>query len=380
MLDSLLLRLAREAALPAGGALAVDRLRFAQSVTDAIAGHPRIRLRREEARSVPDGLVVVASGPLTSAALADNLSRITGEEYLYFYDAISPTIDAESIDRNIVFAGSRYGRGQVQEGDYLNCPMNREEYEAFIDELLAAERHLPRPFEAQVLKGVRSPGAAWFEGCLPVEVLASRGRQTLAFGPLRPVGLRDPRTGRRPYAVVQLRRENASGTLYSLVGFQTTLTQRAQGEVFRRIPGLGSARFVRFGQMHRNTFLNAPRLMRPTLQLRWRDDLLLAGQIIGVEGYLGNIATGALAGLNAARISTGRTPIDLPRTTMLGALIHQITTADAAMFQPVKAALGLLEPLASPPTQARARSLAYGDRSRTTLRQRLLSEQDIFPA
>ncbi len=372
-LGSLLLRVARQSALPAGGALAVDRSLFAQSVTRAIESHPRIRLRREEARSIPDGLGVIASGPLTSPALASALAQLTGEGHLYFYDALSPIVEGESIDRTVAYSASRYGRGQADEGDYLNCPLDRDEYEAFVNALLSAERHAPRSFETAVLKGVKGGASPFFEGCLPVEVIAERGRDSLAFGPLRPVGLRDPRTGKRPHAVVQLRRENVSGSLYNLVGFQTTLAVSAQRDVFRMIPGLERAEFSRFGQMHRNTFVNAPRLLGPTLQLRGRDRVLLAGQITGVEGYLGNIATGLLAGLNASLIAQGRPALELPATTMLGGLCQYITRADPGTFQPMKANLALLEPLADSPRGKPQRGAAYADRSVSCLAEALLS-------
>jgi methylenetetrahydrofolate--tRNA-(uracil-5-)-methyltransferase len=367
-LGSLLLRKAREAALPAGGALAVDRIMFAEGVTKAIEGHPRIHVQREEARVVPEGLAVIASGPLTSPALAADLARWTGEDHLYFYDALAPIVEAESIDLTVAFRASRYGRGQGEEGDYLNCPLDRDEYEHLVDALLSAERHAPRKSEA-LERGVLAGAGTYFEGCLPVEEIAARGRDSLAFGPLRPVGLRDPRTGRRPHAVVQLRQDNAAATLYNLVGFQTTLTMRAQQDTFRMIPGLERARFIRFGQMHRNTFVNAPRVLRPTLQVRARDQLLLAGQITGVEGYLGNIGTGLLAGMNAALVGQGILPAELPTTTMLGALCRYITQAEARSFQPMKANLGLLDPLIDRPNGRPQRGTAYALRSSQTLAQ-----------
>ena len=366
-LGSLLLREARAAALPAGGALAVDRLHFTEGVTRAIESHPRIAVIREEAREVPEGLVVIASGPLTSPALSSELARLAGEEHLYFFDALSPIVEAETIDLGIAFRASRYGRGQELAGDYLNCPLDAAEYEAFVDALLSAERIELREFEGAIRDGVRAGLDRFFEGCLPVEIIAERGRQALAFGPLRPVGLRDPRTGRRPHAVVQLRQDNAAGSLYNLVGFQTNMSEEAQRRVLRMIPGLAQARFARYGQMHRNTFVNAPRLLRPTLQLRGRDDLLMAGQLTGVEGYLGNIATGLLAGLNAARLAHGSQPIVLPPTTMLGALCRYVTEAEPKTFQPMKANLGLLEPLPVRPRGRPDRGKAYAERSANTL-------------
>ncbi len=246
----------------------MDRVRFSEGVTRAIVSHPRIEVVREEARAVPEGLVVIASGPLTSPALSSELARLAGEEHLYFFDALSPIVEAETIDLGIAFRASRYGRGQELEGDYLNCPLDAAEYEAFVDALLSAERIELREFEGAIREGVRAGMDRFFEGCLPVEIIAERGRQALAFGPLRPVGLRDPRTGKRPHAVVQLRQDNAAGSLYNLVGFQTNMSEEAQRRVLRMIPGLAQAQFARYGQMHRNTFVNAPRLLRPTLQLR----------------------------------------------------------------------------------------------------------------
>jgi methylenetetrahydrofolate--tRNA-(uracil-5-)-methyltransferase len=366
-LGSLLLREARAAAVPAGGALAVDRLRFSEGVTRAIGSHPRIAVIREEARAVPEGLVIIASGPLTSPDLSTELARLAGEEHLYFFDALSPIVEAESIDLGVAFRASRYGRGQEPAGDYLNCPLDASEYEAFVDALASAERIELREFEGAIRDGVRAGMDRFFEGCLPVEIIAERGRQALAFGPLRPVGLRDPRTGKRPHAVVQLRQDNAAGSLYNLVGFQTNLSEEAQRRVLRMIPGLAGARFARYGQMHRNTFVNAPRLLRPTLQMRRREDLLLAGQLTGVEGYLGNIATGLLAGLNASRLAHGSRPIVLPATTMLGALCRYVTEAEPKTFQPMKANLGLLEPLEIRPRGRPERGMAYADRSAVSL-------------
>jgi methylenetetrahydrofolate--tRNA-(uracil-5-)-methyltransferase len=366
-LGSLLLGLAREAALPAGGALAVDRERFSQAVTSALAGHPRLRLLREEARGLPAEPAIVASGPLTSAALSGALAQALGEDQLYFYDALAPIVEADSIDQTIAFRGSRFGRGQDTEGDYLNCPLDRDEYEAFVEALVNAERVDLRGFEAAVGKGVRSGDGVYFEGCLPVEVIAERGRGSLAFGPLRPIGLKDPRTGRRPHAVVQLRQDNAARTLYNLVGLQTNLTEAAQRKVIRLIPGLAGARFARYGQMHRNTFVNAPRVLEPTLRVRGREALFLAGQITGVEGYLGNIATGLLAGVNVSRYLDGRPLLELPRTSMIGALCRYVTHADGRTFQPMKANLGILEPLLERPRSRPERAGAYAAQSEAAI-------------
>jgi methylenetetrahydrofolate--tRNA-(uracil-5-)-methyltransferase len=345
LLGSYLLSCAENAALPAGGALAVDRNRFSEAVTGAIAQQADIRLVREEVTGIPDGLCVVASGPLTSPQLADALGRLTGEEHLFFYDAIAPIVSADSIDMGIAFRASRYDREQSGEGDYINCPFNEEQYRRFISALLAAERIKLHNFEGEVDGGVTAGAGRFFEGCLPVEVLAGRGENSLAFGPMRPVGLRDPRSGKRPHAVIQLRQDNFTASLYNLVGFQTNLTFTEQEKVFRLIPGLEKAEFVRFGQMHRNTFIASPHLLDETLCFRMRGDLLFAGQLTGVEGYLGSIATGALAGINAARIAAGRIPVCPPRTTMLGALCRYVAQAELESFQPMKANFGLLPEL-----------------------------------
>lgn len=366
-LGSLLLRCAEAAAVPAGGALAVDREVFARSVTEHIAAHPLIEVVREEVTTIPDGPTIIATGPLTAPSLAAEIAALVGEEYLYFYDAIAPMVDAETINMDIAFRASRYGRGEDEDGDYINCPMTREEYERFVDALLTAERIDLRDFERD--------DPQFFEGCLPIEQLAARGREALAFGPMRPVGLRDPRTGRRPYAVVQLRQDNLTGTLYNIVGFQTNLRWGEQKRVLRLIPGLENAEFPRYGQMHRNTFINAPLHLRPTLQFRRRDDLFFAGQITGVEGYVGNIGTGLLAGINAARLVAGCEPWVLPRETMLGALCYYVTHAEPGEFQPMKANFGILPPLDAPPRSKRERQRAYAERAAAAL-EAFLAAQD----
>jgi methylenetetrahydrofolate--tRNA-(uracil-5-)-methyltransferase len=342
-LGSLLLECAEEAALPAGGALAVDREGFAQRVTARIQAHPHIELVREEVQDIPVTPVIIASGPLTSESLSKSIAALSGEEHLFFFDAIAPVIAADSIDLEVAFRASRYGTGDQEEGDYINCPFNKAEYLAFVEALLTAERIELRSFEEAIRDGVKA--GHFFEGCLPVEIIASRGRDSLAFGPMRPVGLTDPRTGRRPWAVVQLRQDNLAGSLYNMVGFQTNLKFPEQRRVLRMIPGLENAEFVRYGQMHRNTFIASPRLLRPSLQHIQRDDLFFAGQITGVEGYMGNIATGALAGINAARLLQGKSLLTLPETSMLGALCHYVTHADLKDFQPMKANFGILPPL-----------------------------------
>jgi len=366
-LGSLLMRCAEETAVPAGGALAVDREAFASRVTEHIANHPNIRLIRKEVTSIPDGPVILATGPLTSPALSAEIAALVGEEHLYFYDAIAPMVDAETINMDIAFRASRYGRGEDEAGDYINCPMTREEYERFVDALLSAELIDLKDFERD--------DPQFFEGCLPVERLAARGREALAFGPLRPVGLRDPRTGKRPYAVVQLRQDNLAGTLYNIVGFQTNLRWGEQKRVLRMIPGLENAEFPRYGQMHRNTFVNSPMHLRPTLQFRDRDDLFFAGQITGVEGYVGNIGTGLLAGINAARLVSGCEPWTLPRETMLGALCYYITHAEPGEFQPMKANFGILPPLDNPPRGKRERQQAYAARAAEAL-EAFLAQQE----
>ncbi len=363
LLGSLVIRCADMHAVPAGGALAVDRDAFSQAVTDAVESHPLITVRREEATHVPVGLpVVVATGPLTAPSLAHAIDELAGHTALYFFDAMAPIVSGETIDMSIAFRQSRYDKssakaGEASEGDYINCPLTKDEYDAFIRAVNDAEKISLREFEQD------DEARRYFEGCLPIEVLAARDAMALAFGPMRPVGLRDPRTGRRPFAAVQLRQDNAAGTLYNLVGFQTNIRWADQERVLRMIPGLGNAEFVRFGQMHRNTFLNSPTLLRPTLQWHDRPDLLFAGQITGMEGYVGSIAGGLLAGLNAWAIYAGRAPIELPRTTMLGALAYYITHADPADFQPMKANFGLLPDLDPPVRDKRRRYVAYAARA-----------------
>jgi methylenetetrahydrofolate--tRNA-(uracil-5-)-methyltransferase len=362
LLGSMLLEAAASAALPAGGALAVDRELFARLVTERIQEHPNIELVREEVKEIPDTPTIIASGPLTSPSLSQSISGLSGEEHLYFFDAIAPVIHAESIDMKIAFRASRYGTGEQEEGDYINCPFTKEEYYAFVDALLTAERIELHDFEKAIKSGVKA--GHFFEGCLPVEIIAERGLDSLAFGPMRPVGLRDPRTGRRPYAIVQLRQDNLAGSLYNLVGFQTNLKFPEQKRVLRMIPGLENAEFMRYGQMHRNTFIASPKLLRPTLQHIQRDDLFFAGQITGVEGYMGNIATGLLAGTNAARLHQNEQPLVLPQTTMLGALCHYVTHADLKDFQPMKANFGILPPLEfAAKNGKRERGKAYAERA-----------------
>lgn len=336
-LDSLLLRLAEQARVPAGHALAVDRERFARSVTEAIESLPGVEIRREEVTRLPgDGVVIVATGPLTSEALAAEISRLTGSDRLYFYDAISPIVYADSLDYSKIFRASRYGKSLEGGADYLNCPLDREEYERFVDALLAAETVTPHIPEDNI---------RYFEACLPIEELARRGRDALRFGPMKPTGLVDPRTGRRPWAVVQLRQENLRADSYNLVGFQNHLRFGEQERVLRMIPGLERAEFVRFGQIHRNTYINAPTLLEATLQLKQEPRILFAGQIAGVEGYVEAIATGLLAGRNAARLARGLPAVAPPPETALGALCRYISGADPRDYQPANMTFDLLPPL-----------------------------------
>jgi methylenetetrahydrofolate--tRNA-(uracil-5-)-methyltransferase len=331
---SALLRIADECAVPAGHALAVDRVEFSRRISEAIAAEPNIRILREEVTRLDDsdGITIVASGPLTSDALSQEIQRITGSGHLAFYDSISPIVEAESIDMDRVYFAARWDKGTP---DYINCPMNREEFDRFLDALLAAEPATKKEWEK----------LEYFEGCLPIEILARRGRDTLRFGPMKPVGLRDPRTGHTPWAVVQLRKENLRADSYNLVGFQNHLKYGEQARVLRLIPGLENARFLRYGQIHRNTYICAPALLDQTLRLRSRPAILFAGQISGVEGYTESIATGLLAGLYASSLFRGDEPVPVPRATALGSLVHYITHADPKHFHPANITFDLLEPL-----------------------------------
>ncbi|HEX2928723.1 MAG TPA: methylenetetrahydrofolate--tRNA-(uracil(54)-C(5))-methyltransferase (FADH(2)-oxidizing) TrmFO [Candidatus Binatia bacterium] len=335
-LDSLVIRVAEAHRVPAGAALAVDREGFSRALTAAIEALSIVRITHHEVREIrDDGIVILASGPLTSPALSEQLAQRLGEEHLYFYDAISPIVSAESIDRDIAFRASRYDKGG---DDYLNLPLTRVEYDRFLEALLAAERVPTHDFERFVP----------FEGCMPIEEMADRGKETLAFGPMRAVGLIDPRTGKRPHAVVQLRQENREKTLYNLVGFQTKMTYPEQRKVFALIPGLANAEFVRLGSLHRNTFINSPLHLLPTLQWRQRATLFFAGQMTGVEGYIESAATGLLAGINAARLVAGKEPVIPPATTALGALLRYITDPERKRFQPMNVNFGLMPPLDVP--------------------------------
>ncbi|MEW6401080.1 MAG: methylenetetrahydrofolate--tRNA-(uracil(54)-C(5))-methyltransferase (FADH(2)-oxidizing) TrmFO [Chloroflexota bacterium] len=374
-LGSMLLECAEAAALPAGGALAVDRELFAHLVTERIQSHPNIQVIREEVKAIPQKPVIIASGPLTSESLSRSIAALSGDEHLFFFDAIAPIVRADSINMQIAFRASRYGTGETDEGDYINCPFTKEEYYSFVRAVQSAERIELRSFEEAIRSGVKA--GHFFEGCLPVEIIAGRGEDSLAFGPMRPVGLRDPRTGRRPYAIVQLRQDNLAASLYNLVGFQTNLKFPEQKRVFRTIPGLENAEFERYGQMHRNTFIASPKLLRPTLQHIDRDNLFFAGQITGVEGYMGNIATGLLAGLNAARLCHHQPLLTLPQETMLGALTHYVTHADLKDFQPMKANFGILPPIeVEGKSGKRQRGQAHAERALVALDNYLLEQHD----
>jgi methylenetetrahydrofolate--tRNA-(uracil-5-)-methyltransferase len=383
-LDSLVMRCADRARVPAGAALAVDRHAFATAVTDAITSHPLVTVMRDEVTAIPaasaaEGPVVIATGPLTSDALSEDIVRFVGAEHLSFYDAISPIVLADSIDYDVVYRASRWGRNVPArderapsadapggapacgvddgQGDYLNCPLDEAQYRAFYAALTTAESATVHDFDK----------AQFFEGCLPVEVMAHRGVDTLRFGPMKPVGLPDPRTGRVPYAVVQLRQDTLAGDHYSLVGFQTQLKWGEQARVLRMIPGLERAEFVRFGMVHRNTYINGPTVLRPTWQTKQRDDLLFAGQVSGVEGYVESAASGLLAGINAARIARGGEPVALPRTTALGALAYYVSHAEAAHYQPTNITFGIMPPLEHPPRRKPARKEALSARALSDL-------------
>ncbi len=356
-LGSLCVPIAEDCAVPAGGALAVDRDKFATAVTDAIRSHPLITVETEQVTAIPtDGVTVVATGPLTAGKLADEIAALNGA--LHFYDAAAPIVSADSIDMTSAFCASRYDREESGEGDYINCPMNKEEYEAFYAALIAAETAPLHEFDTLKV----------YEGCMPVEALARRGADTLRFGPMKPVGLRDPRTGHRPWAVLQLRRENADGTMYNLVGFQTNLKFGEQKRVFGMIPALKNAEFLRYGVMHRNTYLQSPGFLSSDFSVIDRDTLFFAGQMTGVEGYMESAASGLMAGINAARRVKGQPSLTLPRETMMGALAAYVSTPTND-FQPMGANFGILPPLTQPIRDKRQRYAALAARSLSLLEQ-----------
>lgn len=331
-MNSVIIHSADETAVPAGGALAVDRDRFSAKITGKIKQHPLITVKNEEITKLPEGIVVVATGPLTSEGLSEQIKEFNGSDGFYFYDAAAPIVDKATIDMDKVYLKSRYDKGEAA---YLNCPMTKEEFERFYEALIAAEVVPLKTFEKE----------KFFEGCMPIEVMAKRGIKTMLFGPMKPVGLEDPKTGQRPYAVIQLRQDNAAASLYNIVGFQTHLKWGEQKRVFRMIPGLENAEFVRYGVMHRNSFMNSPELLKPTYQSKKRENLFFAGQMTGVEGYVESAASGLLAGVNAARLAKDLAPIEFPRETILGSMAYYITHAEGKHFQPMNANFGLFPEL-----------------------------------
>jgi methylenetetrahydrofolate--tRNA-(uracil-5-)-methyltransferase len=364
-LGSLVMRAADANRVPAGAALAVDRERFSRTITAAVESHPLISVTREEVAGIPDDPsmypLVIATGPLTSESLSADIARMVGADHLYFYDAISPIVLAETIDMAKVFRASRWERGETEEGDYLNCPLTKDEYERFHDAIVSAESATVHDFDKE----------KFFEGCLPIEVMAHRGRDTLRFGPMKPVGLVDPRTGRPPYAVVQLRQDTLAGDHFSLVGFQTQLKWGEQARVLKLVPGLENAEFVRFGMVHRNTYINGPTVLRETWQTRVSGDLFFAGQISGVEGYVESAASGLIAGRNAAALVRGEEPRVPPRTTAIGALAYYVSHADSRNYQPTNITFGIME---GPPPRD-GRRLGRADRKLATS-QRALDDLD----
>lgn len=366
---SLIMQAAEAARVPAGKALAVDRELFAEYITDSIEHHPLISIRREEVIAVPaSGWTILATGPLTSEPLAQELKRLLGEEYLYFYDAIAPIVSADSLDHTVIFRQSRYDSSPDSTGDYLNCPMDQAQYEAFVQALLNAEKTPLKPFESPV----------YFEGCLPIEVMAERGPETLRFGPMKPVGLTDPRTGRSPYAVVQLRQENLAGDMYNMVGFQTKLKWPEQARVFRMIPGMEHAEFLRFGSIHRNTFICAPKVLSSALQIKTHPQILLAGQLSGVEGYVESTAAGWMAGVFAACLVRGIVPPCPSHETAHGAMLHHLLHSRPEHFQPMNINFGLFAPLPGRCAKAK-RGEAYSSRGLTAWRTFLRQVAEVAP-
>lgn len=349
-LESVIIASADACSVPAGGALAVDRHEFAAKVTEMVKNHSNVTVIQEEVTQIPDGPTVIATGPLTSPALSIKLNELTGEDYLYFYDAAAPILEKESINMEKVYLKSRYDKGEAA---YLNCPMTEEEFNRFYEALIAAETVPLKEFEKEI----------FFEGCMPIEVMAKRGKKTMLFGPMKPVGLEDPRTGKRPFAVVQLRQDDAAGTLFNIVGFQTHLKWGAQKEVIQLIPGLENAEIIRYGVMHRNTFINSPKVLKATYQFRNRDDLFFAGQMTGVEGYVESAASGLIAGINAARLVLGEELLEFPAETAIGSMAKYITTASPDHFQPMNANFGLFPDLPVKIKGKQERNLHYANRA-----------------
>lgn len=367
-LNAFVLAKAFENAVPAGASLAVDRLLFSREITKAIEEHPMIKIERNEITELPtEGVVIVATGPLTTKPLCEQLIRLTGSQSLYFYDAISPIVSLESLDLEKMYYASRYGKGDP---DFLNIPLDKEQYFSFVEELTQAEVVMAHDFEEE----------RYFESCLPIETIASRGKLTLAFGPMKPVGLEDPKTGRRPFAVIQLRTENRFRTAYNLVGFQTKMKYGEQQRLFRQLPGMEEAEFLRLGSMHRNTYIDSPRVLKATLQLRADSRIFIAGQLTGTEGYLESSATGWLAGFNAARVSKGEEPVALPPETMLGGLLATITDPLRTPFQPMNANMGILPPNEPAPKKRdkAQRNLAFSTRSQSTLGKWMESGMAVY--
>ncbi|WP_457621775.1 FADH(2)-oxidizing methylenetetrahydrofolate--tRNA-(uracil(54)-C(5))-methyltransferase TrmFO [Persephonella sp.] len=366
LLDSLIVRVAEEFSVPAGGALAVDREKFSKKITEILENHPDIKVIRKEVTEIPDeyDFIIIATGPLTSEAFSKSIQNLTGAEYLYFYDAIAPTVDAETVDFSKGFWGDRYSKG---EGDYFNCVLSEEEYEMFYNELIKGQQVPLKDFEK----------AVFFEGCLPVEEIARRGKQTLLYGPMKPVGLIDPKTGKQPFAVVQLRKENREGTLLSMVGFQTKLKYPEQKRIFRLIPALKDATFVRLGSIHRNTFIQSPKVLKPTLQLKKDPKILFAGQITGVEGYAASAATGILAGINVVRMLKGEKPIVPPETTMIGGLIKYITEPKEEL-QPMNPNFSLLPDLEKKVRNKKLRKQLKAERALRELKKFIENEKILI--
>ncbi|MFC4354441.1 FADH(2)-oxidizing methylenetetrahydrofolate--tRNA-(uracil(54)-C(5))-methyltransferase TrmFO [Chryseomicrobium palamuruense] len=361
MLDSLIIHSADNSAVPAGGALAVDRHDFAGRVTDTIRNHPNIEIIPGEVTEIPEGITIIATGPLTSPALAEKVKELTGQDYLYFYDAAAPIVEKDSIDMEKVYLKSRYDKGEAA---YLNCPMTEEEFDRFYNALIEAEVVPLKEFEKEI----------YFEGCMPVEVMATRGRKTLLFGPMKPVGLEDPKTGKRPFAVVQLRQDDAAGTLYNIVGFQTHLKWGPQKEVLQLIPGLENVEIVRYGVMHRNTFINSPTVLEPTYQLKANKQIFFAGQMTGVEGYVESAGSGLLAGINAARLVKGEDLVVFPKETALGSMARYITEADSKNFQPMNINFGLFPNLPQKIRDKKEKAEKLADRALTTIRNFVTTE------
>jgi methylenetetrahydrofolate--tRNA-(uracil-5-)-methyltransferase len=373
-LGSLLIACGDASSLPAGGALAVDRDAFSSCVQGKIENHSNIRLIRKEITNIPEAPAVFASGPLTSPKLLKALQDFSGEKQLFFYDAIAPIVHFDSINMDVAYRANRYDLSDSQDGDYINCPLNREEYQRFREALLSSKRIPLKNFEVEIESGVDAGSAQYFQGCQPVEIIAALGEKTLAFGPMRPAGLTNPRTGRWPYAVVQLRQDNLAADLYNMVGFQTNLLFGEQERVFRLIPGLENASFERYGQMHRNAYITSPSLLDESLAFKQKPGLFAAGQLSGIEGYAGNIASGLVVGINAARFIRGLVPLKLPTTTMTGALLHYISHAETKDFQPIKAMFGLLpKPEDNQHRSKKDRYSFYSQRALADLDQYLMS-------